>query len=165
MAHLISVCIDTVKIREAVNDLVTKSFDKGNSSEQIFFNSHYPQDYSILSLNRPDYNFFENAGWLKAYTNSLSHNYLPEKIKDFREGLGTELNDGYVNYNGYIISSLPEDAGHIKMYVKSGFFKEYIHCYNTPFTAADGREYVFILPIRSSIARLTYDITHISRNE
>lgn len=150
--HLTAVCIDTVKLRRSVDDLVTKAFENKYTGETVFFDAHLPKDYSVFSLNRPDYNFFEYAFFLPNYVHNRElKNFVPIELKSYREekGIPIEGIETIKLWNGHLISSDIYDKWRGDIILQFKLWKEKCKTNTSEFIGADGKTYVYIYPRRS----------------
>lgn len=159
--HLVSVCFETIKIKDSIEDLLKQSFANKYSAGPVFFDAHLPKDYSVFSLNRPDYNFFEYVFFLNSYINRKEHsNPIPEELKEYREELGTPLNGSkYIKlWKGHLISSYFYDQwGGVDFTVEYKYWKEKCKKNTALFQGSDDKSYVYIFPRVSMFANFLGD--------
>lgn len=166
--HLISVCIDTVRLREVADKVVKLAFENRDVEKEslIFTDALQPDDFSILSLNRPDESIFQNYVFLHRYIESDFHiKVSPAILKSYRKELGKPLKDSdeIEEWNGYLISLNPAESYPRKMRVRRGFYRETVACHFTPFIGIDGNVYYWMFPQPNRLSRFFGKPTSIKR--
>lgn len=156
--HLISVCYETIRLKNSVESLISEASKDLYNGKVVFYQTHYPWNYSLTSLDRPDHNLLVPVmSWINtAFPLFINRpqlkSLIPIELKDF-----TSEHDGLNIWRGHIISSDVSDLQKDNFLVKYKYWSENRPCYKAVFPGADGKEYIYILPQRSKIGRYMGD--------
>ena len=153
--HLVCVCIDTVKLKRSVDELVTKAFKNRHRTEPIYYSAHLSDNYLPLSFGRPTNDFFEGARYLDVFTNNEHFTIgVPFELMEYKEGLGRQLKSSPEIYiwNGHFISKSLNDKWRGDLWIEYPLWKEKCAIKASTFKGSDGKDYLYIYPVKSIIA-------------
>ena len=155
--HLVAVCYDTIRLNDSVKSII-RQISLTPKEEKIYVEDMFlPKDYSILSLNRPNFNGIENYRFI-SYIFGRTNPYvlLPKELEEYSDELGVSLGDSknLKTWNGFIISNDISDSNRSRITFKRRLINEIVHAYSIPFIGKDGKTYVWVFPSMTKKAKL-----------
>lgn len=154
---LITVCLTTLRVKNMEEKWLEISSISPQRYNYAFSDILYPWEQPKISLRRPDVQLLlhgkRNWGFMWVYT---KHNIfiVPNEFRHFSNELGKEVpsNSNILIYNGRLVSTnLNDTAAHFAN-INYGFREEYTKIESTIFRTEEGKDFVYLLPIRSSFS-------------
>lgn len=153
---LILTCSETIKVTKMLNYVINIYAKSDKKTSYIFAPVTYIWHAPNLTLRRPENilePFGKNMHYLYTYFNKVIF-IIPEELQDYsgRKGEMISDNPNLRLYKGHIISSNVNDTAYHHCNIDYGLRTEYTEILRTIFTANDGNQYVYMLPVRSTIS-------------
>lgn len=154
---LVATCIQTIKLRPMA-EFMERAYLDNLANGSVFGPICYPWNYPAVVLRRPDTELLlkgrGNASFLRYLTDNEKLMIVPWELSEYKYGLGEPISrDSVVRlWEGHIISSQLSDTLIDVVEVDYGLKKDFIHAETTSFKGADNREYVYILPYRTTLS-------------
>ena len=156
--HLITVCIETFKIRLVANEINEAVLMNLDNRGAIFAKVRYPWQFSPFALGRPDKDLFLPRSYYYMYFQHFYKNkdfmIVPAELKEYTANEGQLLPGGTDCrlWNGHIVSPNLNDTVYKRVAVTYGGRTEDVALQSVIFPTISGREFVYIVPDRSTIS-------------
>lgn len=157
MINLISACWDTYRLKLSIDNLVSEVGSNKNINGTVYYKTLYPWEYLPTSLGRPDFNMGVplmggTLMQLSLYTGQNIEYIVPVELKNYKKNMGCKTTNGFEIWNGHIITDDLDNIDLDSLKVKYSLYEENRPTYKALFNGLDGKEYIYILPLRSKIA-------------
>lgn len=155
-ASQVTAAHQTVRLAKMAEKIAEIYRDPSITAEYAFAQIEYPWDGCPLALRRPDNELMlpdkRNMRTLSIYFKRLM--IVPAELAEYRQGQGEQISDNPAIrlWKGHLVSENLQDTVYTNAFVDFGLREDYSKVESVIFKANDGKEYVYILPIRSIIA-------------